>query len=222
MKEMQKKIFMTLFLMVPHLHICAANKGEGIVLESPVIRLIDGMGIGINGKRIGSMLQVRREVRKIQQGIASKEGGFVGLYELSDKKCSVKELAEIEKMMQDTHDAEGLRVLRPVLKKAKEDFIQWVMKFLGESQGAKMQMFLLIEESCHKRKRYDSLLLRWASAPEGEEEHQFEKDIANFKIFDIFCTDLINFLEDLMNSCPKAKAQFQEILREQGYKGHSN
>ena len=203
-------------------HLCIASgqkKDGGIILESAVIKLIDGLGMGINGERIGSILQVRREVRKIQFGAPCKEGGFVGLYEFEDKKYGVKELAGIEHVMQVEANYDGLQKLNPVLKLSKEDFIKWVMQFLGESRGAKLQMFMLIEESCGKRKRYDSLLLRWASAPEGEEERQFRKDIANFQVFDVFCTDLVNFLEDLMNSCPKAKAQFQEILRKQGYKG---
>lgn len=185
MKSIEKKILMAAFFIILSCSHAfgATNKGDGIILESPVIRLIDGLGIGINGERIASILQIRREVRKIQNGAPAKEGGFVGLYEWNGEKYGVKELAEIEKAMNDSQDADGLRTLKPVLKMAKKDFIQWVMKFLGESQGAKGQMFLLIENWSLKAKRYDSLLLRWAAAPEGEEEHQFEKDIANFKIF---------------------------------------
>jgi len=216
-----KYIFMFILCAASTHHCVAGNqkKNSEIILDSPVIKLIDGLGMGINGERIGSILQVRREVRKIHFGAPCKEGGLVGLYEFNGKKYGVKELAEIERAMHAAIDRDGLQKLNPVLKLAKEDFIKWVMQFLGESRGAKLQMFMLIDESCRKRKRYDSLLLRWANAPEGEEEHQFEKDIANFQVFDVFCTDLVNFLEDLMNSCPKAKAQFQEILRKQGYKG---
>ncbi|MCL5875199.1 MAG: hypothetical protein M1114_01875 [Candidatus Dependentiae bacterium] len=222
MKCIGKNILvMMAFLASLYFHMACVAKAGKIILESPIIRLIDGLGI-INGNRIGSMLQVRREVRRIKLGEPQEGGEFVGLYEWNGKKYSVKGLAELEKMMQDANDAAGLRSLKPLLKDAKKDFIRWVMVFLGESEGAKGQMFLLIEEWSIKAKRHDSLLLRWAAAPAGEEERQFEKDIANFKIFDTFCTDLINFLEALMDSCPKAKAQFQEILRKQGYKGHSN
>ena len=188
------------------------HKEGDIVLESPVIKIIDGMRIGIDGNRIGFMLQIRREVRKIHLGVPNKVGGFTGIYSFNNAYYSVRQLTEIEHEMIESNDQEGLESLRPALEKAKNDFVQQVMHFLSSAQGAKGQMFTLIEESCSKRKRFDSLLLRWAAAREGDEERQFKEDIVSFAVFDIFCIDLINFLEDLMRSCPKAWAQFQQLL----------
>ena len=191
------------------------KKDGAIILECPVIKISDGLSIGIDGDEILRMMRVRKEVRKIQLGVPSKESNFVGLYHWENATYGVKALAEIEKAMHGANDQKGLASLKPVLKKAKEDFVKNVMNFMSAARGAKPMMLLLIKESCNKRKRHDSLLLRWGAAREGEEERQFEDDMVDFAVFDTFCTDLIHFLEDVMRSCPKAWAQFQHMVQQQ-------
>lgn len=190
----------------------SAMHASAITLEAPVIKLIDGLSIGIDGQRIGFMLQVRREIKQIL-GIMEVSGKSSARYLYKGQLHGVASLATVEQKAHTENDLTTLQELEPLLMQAKQDFINGVTIFMSTARGTKQQMLMLIEESCQKRKRFDSLLLRWGSASEDAEEQQFQEDVYNFQVFSIFCRDLINFLEDLMRSCPKGYAQFQQLLQ---------
>ena len=103
--------------------------------------------------------------------------------------------------------------LNVLLKTMKLDFNRIVTPFLGQARGAKEPMFLLISESCTKRNRPKSLLLDWAHSS-GDEMVSFDKSVTNFALFESFCGDLVDFLGDLVHSCPKARAQFEQLKEE--------
>ena len=92
----------------------------------------------------------------------------------------------------------------------KQNFNKIVTPFLGQARGAKEPMFLLISESCTKRNHPKSLLLDWAHSS-GDEMESFDRSVTSFALLDGFCGDLVNFLGDLVHSCPKAKAQFEQL-----------
>jgi len=98
--------------------------------------------------------------------------------------------------------------MRASLELFKQSFNAKAYVYLESARGAKEQMLVLMEESCQKRDRMDSFILRWADAPEGCETVLSEKEIITFRHFDLFLSDLLNFLEDLTYSCPKAFGQF--------------
>lgn len=192
-----------------------------IILDSTLIKIVDGNEIGINGERVRMMIQVRRSVKEMQFGTPTPSGDFVGNYEYNNKKYSAHELMLLEAdaiAMGDTHTVQDLK---PCLKLVKKQFMTRVKPFMANARGAKGQMLLLIEESCKKRKRFDSILLRWGAAREEEEARQFDKDIVDFKTFDTFCTDLIHFIEDVIRSCPKALAQFKQLVAQGAHKPHN-
>lgn len=189
-----------------------------IILESSLVKLVDGLSFGINGQKIAMMFRVRKEVRKIQYGTPDNNGGFTGLYDFEGGNYSVHELAIIEQEAKATQDHERFDRLAHVLIQAKKDFINKVKPYMATARGAKKPMFMLIQESCKKRNRTDSILLRWGAAREEDEERQFEHDIMDFPIFDVFCTDLMNFMEDVIRSCPKALEQFKHMLEHEGHK----
>jgi hypothetical protein len=181
---------------------------EHITLESGIIKIIDNMPLGITKETIGAMLQIRREIKKMQYGVLNSDGVLVGIYTFQGHPYSISQLAEYESHFEDAYDP----ALYPVLEQAKQDFVKKIMSFLEIARGAKKYITRLIDESCKKRGRAESELRRWGAAKEGHEEKQFREDIKNFTIFHGFCTDLVNFLEDLMHSCPKALAEFREYL----------
>ena len=212
---------------------------HGIVLTSEIISLIDGFPWGINANIIKHMLQVRREIKKIQFGDPTKDGKLVGHYIFDDIKYSVRTLATLEskyemeyykKLESYSKDKEGnhhplvelqqwnnqiKHKFRTILEVAKKEFNIKVAPFSKNARGAKTQMLMLIEDSAKKRGREDCFLLKWADADEDNEMVAFNEQIITFKALDQFCTDLINFLEDLMRSCPKAWNQFKKIMDEQ-------
>lgn len=189
-----------------------------IILESSLVKLVDGLSFGIDGRKIAMMFKVRKEVRKIQHGVTNGQGAINGTYDFGGQKYGVHELAHIEKEAKNSNDTQSISQLMQVLHIAKKDFLNKVKPYMATARGAKKPMFMLIQESCKKRNRPDSILLRWGAAREEEEERQFEHDIVSFAIFDTFCTDLMNFMEDVIRSCPKALEQFKHMIEHEGHK----
>lgn len=189
-----------------------------IILESSLVKLVDGLSFGIDGRKIAMMFRVRKAVRKIQHGISNEQGVFTGLYEFKGDTYGVHELAYIEQQAKLRSDIETIDELKQVLILAKKDFLNKVKPYMATARGAKKPMFMLIKESCKKRNRSDSILLRWGAAREEDEERQFEHDIVGFGIFDVFCTDLMNFMEDVIRSCPKALEQFKHMIAHEAHK----
>lgn len=186
---------------------------DHVKLESPVIKFIDGKSFGINGERFGMILQIRKRVKEMLFGDLV-EGKLVGRYTFNNQKHSVHTLAQVEAEVLATNDPVLLAQFRQVLLQSLRDFNQRVQAFMEHARGAKSQMTALITESCQKRERMDSYLLRWSEAKDGEEDKQFVHDVTTFAYFDTFCTDLVNFLEDLLRACPIAQSQFIQRLEE--------
>jgi len=184
-----------------------------VKLESPVIKFIDGKSFGINGERFGMILQIRKRVKEILFGdVANSQ--TVGRYTFNNAKHSIHTLAQIESQILAENDPALMAQYKQVLLQALRDFNHKVQAFMEHARGAKSQMTALITESCHKRDRMDSYLLKWSEAKEGEEDKQFIHDVTAFAFFDTFCTDLVNFLEDLLRACPIAQSQFIQRLEE--------
>jgi hypothetical protein len=102
--------------------------------------------------------------------------------------------------------------LQIMLNFMKHDFEKKSSKFIEDATLFKKAMVELIQESCNKRGREDSLLLGWAKSEKGHEMEHFNDHVLNFKDFYVFSSDLIGFLSDLMHSCPKAMKQFKELM----------
>lgn len=185
---------------------------SGPVLDCTIIKIIDGLSIGIDGERVKMMIKVRKAVRRMQLGEPDASGALVGIFEFDGKRYSASQLAQLEAELRNNGDAATLEQMKPLLKEVKNGFMAKIKPFMANARGAKGQMLKLIEESCRKRKRHDSILLRWGAAREEEEARQFERDVVDFKTFDIFCTDLVHFIEDVIRSCPKALAQYKQMV----------
>lgn len=216
----------------------------GIVLTSEIVSIIDGFPHpwGIDAKIIKSMLHLRRELKKLQFGELKRSGSFEGHYKFHNLQHSIRTLAMLEsryeaeyyeslalytsnreKYKQELQDLEigyhnAKQQLRLCLEQSKKEFDELTKPFAKTARGGKKQMEVLIKESCQKRNRPDCFLLKWAEAPEDNESQLMFDQIITFKAMDQFCTDLTNFLEDLMRSCKKAWGQFKKIMDEQEHK----
>ena len=97
--------------------------------------------------------------------------------------------------------------LQIALNYAQADFLEIGEKFLINLKNTKTLMVALIEESCALRTNDQCYLLRWAHMKNDVNEKEiFRRDIKTIKDFKNFCKDLVDFLGDFANSCPKAKA----------------
>lgn len=179
-------------------------------LESTALHLIDGNFL--NADTVERVLSFKREILSIMWGDKRPDGARVGRYSFDGKKVSAYELAHIEHdRAAEIHTDKMLMNQRAeCLKNMKQDFLKASNKLKTIARGAKPAMGILIEESCQKRHRMDSVLLLWAHTPEEEEDPIFDNTVKNVHDFGIFCIDLLNFIGDLIYSCPKARTQFEE------------
>ena len=218
LKESQlKKIILLLPLLA---NMLIANPSEkNITLESSVIKIADGTFI--NADKIEFIRKFRRTLLAFLIGDQLPNNQRKGKYLYFGKWHSIESLARIEqeltasihqekdgKIRADLQERFG--ALRELLTHAKADFIVQSNEFIESGRGAKNIMIVLIQEDCLKRNRPDSLLLDWAKTKEGQESTMFEHQVTSFGHYYHFLTDLVNFLLDLVHSCPKAENQFKD------------
>jgi hypothetical protein len=181
-----------------------ASAETEIILTAEVLHLFDGTSIGVNANVIELIGLVRREINNMLIGEKDADNNRHGRYELDGRMLTVEQLVLLEKDLRYAHHA-GLAAC---LRKVKDDLKKTVTPFMDSARASKRQMLVLVEEDCDKRNNKDCLLLRWAEAPEGDEISMFDDQISSFAILARFCNDLLNFLGDLVRSCPKGREQF--------------
>ncbi len=209
-KESQlKRIMCVLPLLVSALIIYPSEKN--IMLESSVIKVADGTFL--NADKIEFIRKFRRTLLTFIFGDQLSNNQRKGKYFFCGKWHGVESLARIEQELATStrkEDVEKRLAIEELLTHAKADFIVQSSEFIESGRGAKNIMVVLIQEDCQKRNRLDSLLLDWAKTKEGQESTMFERQITSFGHYYYFLTDLVNFLLDLVHSCPKAEKQFKD------------
>lgn len=177
---------------------------DTIVLDSSILHIFDG--VIIDADVIQSIGFIRREINKILIGEKNSDGVLVGRYTINGTLYSVKDLMHTEEksLLSETLQKE----LERCLNEAKKDLQTCVGPFIETIHSVKYQILELIKESCKKRGMDTTILMRWSEAGKGEEARIFNEDITSFTLYNKFCTDLLNFLSDLVRSCPKGMAQF--------------
>ena len=208
MNNVQKKLMLGLLVssLVP-----TAQTTHAIVLKSRMLELIDGTSF-FNGEIIGMTKKIQRDILIMMVGIRT-ENGYQGKYELEGEFYSVRTLAELEKNCTDPRKKELLDNLLMVVKKEFEDTMA---PFIADARSVKEPMIHLITESCERRNRQDSLLLDWSKMGDNDDDEtsSFNAQVTSFTIFYKFCGDLAHFLQDLIESCPKARAQFDKMRKQ--------
>lgn len=233
-----KTIIFSVMLLYPSFLISDSASHE-VVLTSEMVHFLDGKAIGINAAVVKRMLQVRREIKKLQFGDQPQRGTPQGHYSFEGRIYSIHELALLESQLEmdyyqkeseyvqnrHTYTSELVELeasyngiknkLKGTLAQARAEFEAKVAPFANTVRSAKDQMIVLITESCQKHNRADCFLLKWAEAPDNTEMQYFHDQITTFKALDQFCTDFTHFLDDVMRSCPKAMAQFKKLMDDQ-------
>ena len=224
------------------LAIAKPTQTDQILLTSPIINLVDGTSFGINGELFALLLRVYKDVKIRLFGIPQKNGPAIGMYEFEKEKYSLTELTALETNRKKQYNSQQKDLennkaqyttqefdkklkkieqkyekvkkdLRRVLEMAKDDFLAATSQYIASSRGGKAQTLILMAESCKRHNNPDSFLLRWADEEDGKEGTIMKKEIKTFKEFEQFCRDLSTFMNDLAHSCPKAKRQFIELVK---------
>ncbi len=185
----------------------------GLRLDSHIIAIADGKLVNANTFEL--MIDFYRDILYIMQGNPQDK---TAPYIFGEKSYGTLALAAIEKKItteQDLYTSEAFEQIKTTLEElliqAKDDLDRHAEKF-KRIRGPKHMMALLIESSCKLRGicSADSIFLRWAHVKEEVEEEYFDQEISSFEAFNHFCKDLINFLNDMMESCPKAREQLRQ------------
>ncbi len=190
-----------------------ASSAHGVILESTVIRSLDGIWPAFDGGTILNMVHLKNTYSKMNLGqLDPKTKERTGLYTFKGKKHSIVSLAEIENTYKD---AASQKELQQLLTTIKNDFIKLNERFIKQVQTFKDMVVTLMRESCAKHNMLNSFMLTWAETQAGKETDSFNKNMTSFTKLNVFLNDLCNFLQDLYDSCPKGRAQFRDILRKQ-------
>lgn len=192
------------------------KNSEPITLTSDILKFIDGKKFGIDGETIVILVRVRIDLRKRLLG--------AGLTEKELKNClfdgsyhTIKEMAVLEQKLRESGKLEGdvLVALGASLYQAKRSLLEEVaLPLLDRLRRAKKHTLLLIQESCEKHNRTNSVLLEWAKTDDEHEIEAFMNKVDSFKTLGLLCLDLIHLIGDIIHSCPLAYQQFQEMKQQ--------
>jgi hypothetical protein len=166
----------------------------------------DGKSFGMSSDKIHAQLIMRTQILQMLYGVA-KDGKRQGLYTF---KGDLHTIEQLHKITFDDHTEE-----KALLEHVKADFETRIKPFIEMGRSFKPQMLLFIGESLrlHKRNHPSNILLRWAETDGNNDMEAFYTYVNSFKDLSEFLYDLLNFLDDLISSCPKAKQLFIDNLK---------
>jgi len=190
----------------------AVSGNQPMQLQSQLLKTVDGRFI--NADIIEVMRKFQRKLLAIMLGDQDGSVNRVGRYKFNGKPCGAHELSRHEEQLKKAtgvdagdHDPRA-QELQGLLRDAKRDFITIAGEFRAVARGSKPIIAALVEESCTRRGRAGSLLCQWSRMKEADEDALFDQNIKTFGDYSHFCVDLMNFLGDLIHSCPKANMLF--------------
>ncbi|MEX0940125.1 MAG: hypothetical protein WDZ41_02100 [Candidatus Babeliales bacterium] len=174
---------------------------------------IDGNRLGINGHEIRNLMYIRKKVQDQLHGTldpVTKER--TGIYIFQGQYHSIASLTQFEK--NNPHMTTAVRVqLYSLLEIIKADFVKIADPFVKQAYGVKGITLKFMEQWSTLHNRENSYLLVWGKEKDGHEFETFNRETTTFVHLNDFCTDLISFISDLIQSCPRAWKQFLELQR---------
>jgi hypothetical protein len=146
------------------------------------------------------------------------DGNRVGRYTFQKEKYGSRGLEAIEEELEAkahtiTPEAykEAQKELNDALEQAKQDLDNAAEKF-KKSRGPKPLMASLVEVSCnhHHTPLDSSIFFAWCNVKEETEDEFIDEHVKTIARFNMFCKDLFNFLNDMIESCPRAMLQLKQ------------
>jgi len=217
MNKIITTITLSTTLLLPHCAIAMLTIEQPskthIVLESPVLHTFDGAAIGINAEVVHLIIYARKEISKLLFGVHNPDNSYTGMYTFKGATYSIQQLVEIEDRALTDHNNADIKDLQTILRTAKSDFLAKVHPFMENARNSKRLLLTLLEEECAKRDLADTtLLIKWGETKTAADELAvFDEHIHSIRLFNRFCCDLLNFLGDLLASCPKGTERFKQL-----------
>ncbi len=189
-----------------------------IKLESKMLALVDGSFV--NADTVEHIRIFQRDIINILWGDKGQGNAREARYLFDGKKFGAQQLATFEDELASMRDvlspqefADLHTQLNRCLLEMKKDMLESSNKLKTIAAGSKGTMGVLIEEDCEKRSNKNSVLFIWAKAKEEEEDVIFDRHVKTVRDFYTFSIDLLNFLGDLVYSCPRAVQQFEQRIQ---------
>ncbi len=189
----------------------ATQANQGIVIES----LSKFDGLFFTADTIEVLRKYQRSMLAIVNGDRHPDGSYHGKYIYKGNSYGAHDLAKIEQQLESQKGSlnpeiytQEKNILNALLENAIHDFREISHEFEAIIRDAKTIVAEFVKESCLQRNRTDSLLIQWSHTDEGKEFDVFKKEADTLIKFDQFCVDLLNFFNDLIRSCPKARQAF--------------
>lgn len=223
MKRILLSVFLTLGV-APFAH----STQEKIVLDSSILKFVDGIFIDVGqimfyGKNLIMLLNGAKTLGMAEKlatayeltlpeplDKGNKKEGRYGFVWYEGEYYTIKEMVEIEKSSdaQPEKIQEALLLTRDHFDKLSQDYIQ-------DIQVGKEFMVKLIAQWSILRKVPETLLLNWSNL-NGTERESLSQTITSFRILDGLLSDLLLFLADLIQNCPKSHKAYRESLKARG------
>lgn len=179
------------------------RKHSDMIIDSATLRAADGHFVTYDD--IGIMLQLREYLRTVLYGTKNADGALSGPYFFDNTPHCLRTLVQMEKNLESaTRDA--------WLAEVRNAFNEHTKDTKKRAEGSKTQQYVYIKRSCELHNRLNSVLLLWAQAPEGQEDDAIDTHVHTFYDMAQFVVDLMNFLDDMVSSCPRAKKQFLDKI----------
>ncbi len=203
-----------------------AKSIQPIALDSAILRLIDGtqaicieqifsyaqnLIILVNGAK---SLEIAQKLALIYDfalpfPLTKDSSGpeHFGLLPFQNEYKTIHELVEIE-----TKTGEMDAALKESFEYLKINFEKLSIEYLEELQKGKQLMVPLIRNWSQLRNKQDSILLEWSQIQNNEKE-ALTKRLTSFTISARLIDDLLLFLSDLVQNCPKSHRAYREALK---------
>lgn len=201
MMTITKKSSLLLMTSAIYAPVYSSPKEGPYKLESDALRIFDGT-LSLDAESIRFMLVVYRFVKEMVVG--------PGRYMVQGVAYNLRDLEKIEKTALTENNTHLLLETQQALRVAKDEFITATKEYLEMARIMKGMTLDLITQSCTRRRKTHSFLLKWADETDGTEMSVFEQEITTVHKLLEFCMDLSGFLTDMVHSCPKAKRQFDQ------------
>jgi hypothetical protein len=220
-----KRYLLTLLLMSQPF-ICHAEKHEPVHFSSFFIKFIDGtdyIDIGsifnfaqhilliVQGGNVDAIKKLQKEYNLVLPHALDDYAdakGKVGMIWFKDNYYTLKELRDYEK--EHAQDAD----FKKALHAAAHHFEKFSEDYVTEIESAKGIMVQIIEQWSKLRHKPETMLLDWSKIDNVEKDKLYET-MTTFEIFDSFLVDLLLFLKDLVQNCPKSYQKYKEQMKQQ-------
>lgn len=162
-------------------------------LESDVLHVVDGTIFSWDA--VFTVKKYQHRIKHFLNQVRETEG----------KPCKLLDFALKEKHNTLT-DAD-----KSLFSSVIHEFIEFSEAFLATLNPVKQGLAPLIHEFCEKRGRKNSMLLTWCSTEVGKEAAVFHANIKTYRAICELCLDLLNFTDELLESCPNATQAYHDF-----------